>query len=118
MRHPALALTLALATPAFAADPVVDAAEATRTGDTWRISVTLSHPDTGWDHYADGWEVRAPDGTRLGFRELLHPHVAEQPFTRTLSGRAIPEDLAHVLIRPRCSVDGWAQEMYRLDVRR
>jgi hypothetical protein len=32
--------------------------------------------------------VRAPDGTRLGIRDHLHPHVEEQPFTRSLAGAA------------------------------
>ena len=43
--------------------------------------VTVQHADTGWDHYADAWEVLAPDGTVLGTRTLLHPHTDEQPFT-------------------------------------
>lgn len=115
MRLFALALCLA-ASPAFADHPVVEDASATRSGTAWSISVTLSHPDTGWDHYADGWEVLAPDGTRLGFRELLHPHVNEQPFTRSLGGVAIPEGLDHVLIRARGNVHGWSSETYRLEL--
>lgn len=75
-----------------------------------RVSVTLDHPDTGWDHYADGWRVETADGTVLGTRELLHPHVEERPFTRSLSGVTIPQDAAEVFIRARCNVDGWADE--------
>ena len=41
------------------------------------------------------------DGQRLGFRELVHPHVTEQPFTRTLSGVEIPAASDHVVIRAR-----------------
>ncbi|WP_164744893.1 hypothetical protein [Ponticoccus sp. LZ-14] len=77
----------------------------------WRFDVTISHPDTGWDHYADGWEVVDAAGNRLGFRELLHPHVNEQPFTRSLSGVAIPAGTGQVFIRARCLVDGWAPEL-------
>lgn len=77
----------------------------------WRFDVTISHPDTGWDHYADGWEVVDAAGNRLGFRELLHPHVNEQPFTRSLSGVSIPAGTGQVFIRARCSVDGWAPEL-------
>ncbi|CAK9075725.1 Putative lipoprotein Hmuk_2215, partial [Durusdinium trenchii] len=79
-------------------------------GGGWRFDVTILHPDTGWDHYADGWEVLAPDGTRLGFRELFHPHVEEQPFTRSLSGITIPDTLTEVIVRPRCNLTGWAEE--------
>lgn len=100
----------ALALPGMAAadPPRVVAAEATRDGDgTWTISVTLSHPDTGWDHYASGWQVLTPDEDVIAVRELTHPHVDEQPFTRSLSGVAIPAGLKEVLIRPRCTMDGW-----------
>lgn len=114
---PLLALAL-LSGPALADVPVVEDATATRSGDAWTVHVTLSHPDTGWDHYADGWEVLAPDGTRLGFRELLHPHVDEQPFTRSLSGVTIPPGLTAVRIRPRCRVDGWAEAVHDLQLGR
>ncbi|MEM8787120.1 MAG: hypothetical protein AAGE76_02560 [Pseudomonadota bacterium] len=91
----------ALAGPA----EVVDV-QATRQGDTWRFDVTVAHADTGWDHYADGWFVLAPDGTELGYRELLHPHVNEQPFTRSQSGIVIPSDVTEVIVRARDSVHG------------
>lgn len=95
---------------AHADPPEIVAVEATRQGDAWRIDVTLRHPDSGWGHYADGWEVLAPDGTRLGFRELVHPHVNEQPFTRSLDGVSIPAGVTQVTIRARCNVDGWAED--------
>jgi hypothetical protein len=108
------AFVLALcAAPVFADAPVVETV--TVQGD--RFSVTLSHPDTGWDHYADGWEVLDADGNSLGMRELLHPHVTEQPFTRSLSGVQIPEDATVVYVRARCSVAGWSDQLFevRLD---
>ncbi len=75
-----------------------------------RFDVTLSHPDTGWDDYADGWRVELADGTVLGTRVLAHPHVTEQPFTRSQSGIIIPDGVGEVFIRSRCTVDGWADE--------
>jgi hypothetical protein len=74
---------------------------------TWRFDVTVRHADTGWDHYADAWEVVAPDGTVLGTRTLLHPHVDEQPFTRSLAGVAIPDGVTEVSVRAHDSVDGY-----------
>lgn len=47
----------------------------------YRISATLAHDDTGWDHYADRWDVLDESGQVIGVRELAHPHVNEQPFT-------------------------------------
>lgn len=105
-----------LASPVLAADPVVENATARQTASGWSFDVTLSHPDTGWDHYADGWRVLAPDGTELGMRVLFHPHVNEQPFTRSLSGVQIPEGITQVQIQARCLVDGWASETYTLDL--
>ena len=101
-------LIFVLLATAGRADPAeVLGVELERTGETWRVSVTVAHPDEGWDHYADAWEVLAPDGTSLGLRELLHPHVDEQPFTRSLSGVAIPDGVDEIRVRARCSVDGW-----------
>ena len=117
MRKPALAALLSLAAlPAFADEPVIEGAKARLAANGWTIAVTLRHPDTGWDHYADGWEVLDQAGNRLGFRKLLHPHVSEQPFTRQLSGVRIPEGRKTVFIRAHCSVDGWGKREYELDL--
>jgi hypothetical protein len=66
----------------------------------------VRHADTGWDHYANRWDVLAPDGTVLGTRTLLHPHENEQPFTRSLSGVSVPEGVRSVTIRANDSVHG------------
>lgn len=90
----------------------VEIVEATAHKDSsgWRFDVTLLHPDTGWDHFADGWSVFTPDGVELGHRQLMHPHVNEQPFTRSLASIHIPEGIDTVVIRARCSVDGWGDQ--------
>ena len=98
-------LWLGLCSAAWAGPPVVETAQATRTGDQVRFDVTISHGDTGWDHYADGWGVYAMDGTELGYRVLAHPHVNEQPFTRSLTVK-LPNDINEVIIKPRDSVHG------------
>ncbi len=48
----------------------------------------------------------APDGRGLGTRVLLHPHVGELPFTRSLGGVAIREDIDRVSLRAHDSVHG------------
>ena len=107
---------MALPTALWADTPEIVRASAQKSGDTWNFSVTLRHGDTGWDNYADGWEVLDPSGERLGYRELFHPHVNEQPFTRSLGGVSVPADLDHVLIRARDNVTGWGEETFRLDL--
>ncbi len=56
----------------------------------WHFDVTLRHADAGWNHYADNWKILKMDGTLSGPRVLLHPHVGEQPFTRSLVGVKTP----------------------------
>lgn len=115
MRLLTLVLVLA-ATSSFADPTTIEAVKAMKSGDTWRFDVTLSHPDTGWDHYADGWRVLAMDGSVLGTRVLHHPHVNEQPFTRSLGGVAIPVGESQVQIQARDNLDGWAGELVTLDL--
>ncbi|MDO6798965.1 hypothetical protein [Shimia thalassica] len=103
-----LIFVLLMASPALAEAPVVENVQVQAMSGAWRFNVTLAHPDTGWDHYADGWRVETEDGSVLGTRELLHPHVDEQPFTRSLSGVSIPTGISTVFVRAKCSVDGWA----------
>lgn len=95
-------------TKAAAGEADVVAAKATPDGlGVYRFSVTVEHADTGWDHFADNFEVLAPDGTILGTRILAHPHVDEQPFTRSLGGVAIPPAIKEVTIRAHDKVDGY-----------
>ena len=73
----------------------------------YSFAVTVNHPDEGWDHYADGFEVLGAKGERLTRRILRHPHVDEQPFTRIRGGVRLPETVGAVTVRARCSVDGF-----------
>jgi hypothetical protein len=76
-----------------------------RTGDNlFHFKVAVRHQDEGWDHYANKREVVAPDGTVLGTRILHHPHVNEQPFTRSLSAVKIPDTIEAVTVRAHDSV--------------
>lgn len=43
----------------------------------YRISMTLSHADTGWDHYANAWQVLNKNGEVIGERVLQHSYVNE-----------------------------------------
>ncbi len=103
----AAVLLLLWAGGALAGEADVLAVEAAQDGaGTWRFEVTVKHADEGWEHYADKWEVLAPNGTVLGTRVLLHPHETEQPFTRALGGVAVPEGIERVTLRAHDSVHG------------
>lgn len=98
-------ILLILASPVLADPPqIVDVQVRSQ-----QVSVTILHGDTGWDHYADGWRIEDADGQVLGTRILAHPHVNEQPFTRSLQISDLP-DLFYV--RSRCIVDGWSQDRF------
>lgn len=98
---------LLVSTAAFADQVEIVDVQVTANQGSYRFDVTLQHDDTGWDHYADGWEVLSPSGDSLGKRVLAHPHVSEQPFTRSLSGVKIPEGIDTVSIRAHDSVHGY-----------
>ena len=100
------AVPMAAPTRAGEAD-VVRAEVRAEGGGAWRFRVTVAHGDTGWDHYADKWDVVAPDGTVLGTRVLLHPHETEQPFIRSLGGVEIPQGVSEVTLRAHDRVHGY-----------
>ncbi|MBU1211027.1 MAG: hypothetical protein KJ587_07110 [Alphaproteobacteria bacterium] len=106
-------LNAAAAPSARAGEADVIAAHATRQPDgRYEVSATIRHADDGWDHYADRFDVMTADGQVIGKRVLAHPHVEEQPFTRSLSGVAIPEGVDEIRVRAHDTVHGLgAQEV-------
>jgi len=80
------------------------------------FSVTLKHGDEGWDHYANQWDVMMMDGTLLKSRVLYHPHVDEQPFTRSLSGVKIPAGTTRVKVRAKDLKHGYSLQEYTVRI--
>ena len=117
------ALSALLSFLAFGTDTVssgeadIIAVEVVRAVDgTYRIEATVRHADASWEHYADRWEVLAPDGTKLGTRVLLHPHDDEQPFTRRISAVRIPSAIKEVILRAHDSRHGYGGREYKLSL--
>ncbi len=104
-----------LISPAWAGEADVVDVTVTGGGKDFTFSVTVKHADTGWDHYADQWEVVGEDGTIYGTRVLLHPHVNEQPFTRQGSA-TIPAGISEVIVRARDSKHGFGGKEMRVTV--
>ncbi|SEA70547.1 hypothetical protein SAMN05660420_02889 [Desulfuromusa kysingii] len=84
--------------------------EVDKVGSGYRFDVTVQHHDEGWQHYANKWEVVTADGQVLATRVLHHPHVNEQPFTRSLSGVEIAAEISSVIIRAHDLVHGYGGE--------
>ena len=83
----------------------------------YNLTVTIKHADTGWEHYANAWRVYSLEGKLIGERVLYHPHVKEQPFTRTLRDIPIPANLSEVMIIASCSETGESTKGYTLKLR-
>jgi hypothetical protein len=104
-------ISLALCTSPALADPVkVQNVKISKRSDSYTFNVTLLHTDSGWDDYADAWRIKDMSGNILGKRVLAHPHVNEQPFTRSLSGVQIPDGVNSVIVEAHDTVTGWAQK--------
>lgn len=89
----------------------------------WTFTVTIEHPDSGWEDYADGWDVLLPNGAVLKpdpdspfTRLLLHPHENEQPFTRSQSNIIIPAGIDQVVVRAHDLVDGFGGQEIKVDI--
>ena len=88
----------------------------TATDGVFSFAVTVRSEETGWEKYADRWEVRGPDGTVLGVRVLVHPHVEEQPFTRSLNSIELPESVREVTVVAHDLVLGFCGEAMVVEV--
>tara|TARA_R110002049_G_scaffold252263_1_gene426818 strand:- start:131314 stop:131643 length:330 start_codon:yes stop_codon:yes gene_type:complete len=82
---------------------IVEAKATLKTNQLFDIAVTIRHPDSGWEHYANEWIVESVDGKEIARRTLSHPHVNEQPFTRYVRDVVIPADVKKVTIRAKCN---------------
>ena len=84
---------------------------------TWSFDVTVRHKDSGWDHYADLWLIVNPKNEEiLGKRVLAHPHVNEQPFSRSLSNVSIGDNIKMIEIRAKCNIHGFEGKRVLVDL--
>ena len=95
---------------------VVDLKVSKNGTNSYNFTVTVLHKDTGWEHYANKWDIIDEDGIVLGTRILHHPHVKEQPFTRSLSGVEIPETVKVVKIRAHDSVHEYGGKVVSIEL--
>ncbi|MEE4167047.1 MAG: hypothetical protein V2I35_13680 [Desulfocapsaceae bacterium] len=110
-------LFMFFASPAIAGEADVLQVKVSESGDrTYNFAVTVEHPDTGWEHYADRWEILDQDGVIMETRILYHPHVNEQPFTRSLSGIEIPAGNKKVTVRAHDSVHEYGGRVVTADL--
>lgn len=121
-----ISLLLVCMQPAYGAGPDADVIKVSAVDHGaagWSFQVTVSHPDTGWDDYCNGWNVVADNGTVLKAassdeftRLLLHPHENEQPFTRGQGGLQLPADTRTLTVRAHDLVDGFGGQEIVIDL--
>ncbi len=105
MRRIVTLLALMIFAAHASAEPpeIVKAEAIVQSNQLFDFSVTLKHPDTGWDHFANEWIVIVNDETEVAKRTLYHPHVNEQPFTRYLRDVKIPADAESIKVYAKCN---------------
>ena len=69
---------------------VIKAKVSCQSDSTCQFTVTLSHADIGWDHYADRWEVLSLEGEVLGTRILYPPMWTSSPLRGRWPAFAFP----------------------------
>lgn len=117
MKTIACTILLCLSAPmAWAGEVAILQAVFTQRGARWDVAVTLQHADSGWRHYADTWRVVGERGEIFGIRTLEHPHDTEQPFTRALSGVAIPASQQVVYVEVHDNVHGWSRQRLAVEL--
>ena len=109
------ALCFFILSPAlYAGDVEIEFVELKQRADKWDVHVRLRHDDTGWDHYADAWRIVDEEGKEIGKRVLYHPHVNEQPFTRSLRGVEIKDEDLIIFVEAHDKVHGWNKKRVRI----
>ena len=85
---------------------VLDATVTANPNGTYGISATVFHKDDGWSHYADKFDILTPDNRVIATRVLYHPHVGEQPFTRSIGNVQVPVGITEIVIRAHDNIHG------------
>lgn len=100
----------------FANDVEIVKVVLTSESGSWRADVELKHDDTGWEHYADAWRLVDEKGNEVGKRTLWHPHVNEQPFTRSLSNFHIGAANKIIYVEAHDKKHGWSPNKVKIDM--
>ena len=110
------ALALFIGSNTYAGEADVEDATVRCNAVSCTFNVTVKHSDQGWKHYADKWDILTPDGEIIATRTLHHPHVKEQPFTRSLGNVTVPEKIKTVIVRAHDSVHGYGGKELTVDI--
>jgi hypothetical protein len=106
------------AVPALSGEADVIHVALTKNSDnTYDFDVTVEHTDKGLEHYVTWWRIRTPEGKEIDRRRLVHPHVNEQPFTRSLGGVNIPKNINIFVVEAFDRIHGYGGKVIIIDLR-
>jgi hypothetical protein len=112
-------LVFLLTSPVWAGEAdVLEVTVIPSSGNTFTFEVTVEHADEGWDHYADAFEIVTLEGEVLAVRTLYHPHVNEQPFTRSIGNVEIPYAINEVIVRAHDSEHEYGGKEIQVEIPR
>jgi len=97
---------------------VLDATVIANPNGTYAVSATIFHKDEGWSHYVDKFDVLTPAGKVIATRILFHPHVNEQPFTRSIADVQVPIGVTEITIRAHDLVHGDGARTFKVKLPR
>ena len=97
---------------------VIDAEVKRGDDGTFTFNVTVQHADEGWHHYATHWLILDNDEQLIAARKLMHPHVNEKSFTRSLQNVEIPDEVTEVIIGALCSTGNSSGKRLTLKIER
>lgn len=103
-------LTLILSLPAYAEKVEILMVKAIQSDGLWSFDVTVRHPDASIDHMMDSIAIFLPNDEQLAFADVPLPSIGAPHMTTQLTDIKIPEGIEYVVIRGRCSKDGWNPE--------
>ena len=110
-----LVLVILSSLPAIAGGAdVIDASAMRDSNGRYTVTATIQHDDKDWKHYVNRFEVVSPEGKVLGTRYIGHPHVHEQPFTRSAMSVRVPEGVREVRIRAHDKLHGFSGKEFIL----
>lgn len=71
------------------------------------LQVAVAHDDDGWQHFTNSIALFSTDGEMLAEQPIAEPHAGQKYVSATFTGVKIPDGHQIVVIRARCSIDGW-----------
>lgn len=82
----------------------------------YNFHVSIQHDDSGWDHYANRWEILDLQGNILAVRDLRHPQLDKDTYQKTKNNIEIPEGIRTVQVRAHDIMHGYGGHVMTVEL--